>query len=100
MADNGIRISTADNDSQWKEEIRGHIIVTKQGSAARDLFLEDVSRLWFTEVGIITTVLFGPWCSLIGAFAAFVAWRLYRWYAARPESKDTKLKRLRRELEK
>lgn len=100
MADNGIRISTADNDSQWKEEIRGYIIVTKQGSAARDLFLEDVSHLWFTEVGIITTVLFGPWASLIGAFGAFAIWRLYRWYAACPESKNAKLKRLKKELEK
>lgn len=99
MADNGIRISTADNDSQWKGEIRGHIIVTKQGSAARDLFLEDISHLWFTEIGIITTVLFGPWASLIGAIAAFAVWRLYRWYAARPETKDTKLKRLRKEWE-
>lgn len=99
MADNGIRISTTDNDSQWKGEIRGHIIVTKQGSAARDLFLEDISHLWFTEIGIITTVLFGPWASLIGAIAAFAVWRLYRWYAARPETKDTKLKRLRKEWE-
>lgn len=99
MADNGIRISTADNDSQWKGEIRGHIIVTKQGSAARDLFLEDISHLWFTEIGIITTVLFGPWASLIGAIAAFAVWRLYRWYAARPETKDAKLKRLRKEWE-
>lgn len=100
MADNGIRISTADNDSQRKEEIRGHIIVTKQGSAARDLFLDDISHLWFTEIGIITTVLFGPWASLIGAFGAFAIWRLYRWYAARPETKDAKLKRLKKELGK
>lgn len=100
MADNGIRINTAGNDSQWKEEIRGHVIVTKQSSATRDLFLEDVSHLWFTEVGIITTVLFGPWYSLIGAIAAFAVWRLYRWFAARPETKDAKLKRLRKELEK
>lgn len=100
MVDNGIRISTADNDSQWKEEIRGYIIVTKQGSAARDLFLDDISHLWFTEIGIITTVLFGPWASLIGAFGAFAIWRLYRWYAARPETKDAKLKRLKKELGK
>lgn len=86
MTDNGIRISTADNDSQWKEEIRGHIIVTKQGSAARDLFLEDISHLWFTEIGIITTALFGPWYSLIGAIAAFAVWQLYRWFAARHKS--------------
>lgn len=98
MIDGGTRIDTADNDSRWKEEIRGRVIVTRQSSAARDLFLEDVSHLWFTEVGIITTVLFGPWCSLIGAFAAFAAWRLYRWFAARPESKDAKLKRLRKEV--
>lgn len=82
MADNGIRISIADNDSQWKEEIRGHIIVAEKSSAARDLFLDDISHLWFTEIGIITTVLFGPWASLIGAFGAFAIWRLYRWYAA------------------
>lgn len=100
MVDNSIRISTADNDSQWKEEIRGHIIVAEKSSAARDLFLDDISHLWFTEIGIITTVLFGPWCSLIGAFAAFAAWRLYRWYAARPETKDAKLKRLKKELGK
>lgn len=83
MTDNGIRISTADNDSQWKEEIRGRIIITKQGSSARDLFLENISHLWFTEIGIITTVLFGPWASLIGAIAAFAVWQLYRWFAAR-----------------
>ena len=44
MADNSIRISIADNDSQWKEEIRGHIIVAEKSSAARDLFLEDISH--------------------------------------------------------
>lgn len=99
MIDGGTRIDTAGNDSQWKEEIRGHIIVAEKSSAARDLFLDDISHLWFTEIGIITTVLFGPWASLIGAFGAFAAWRLYRWYAARPETKDAKLKRLRKEWE-
>lgn len=89
MADNSIRISIADNDSQWKDEIRGHIIVAEKSSAARDLFLEDISHLWFTEIGIITTVLFGPWYSLIGAIAAFAVWRLYRRYAAR---RDRRLK--------